>query len=269
LTKKSDLNKPIFEINKFSYIKNEKIDLFYPLLNLPDTPRIKEYEDEIADLIEKIVSEKQTIINVFLNDDNRIGLINTKKMTKKEKIGIELLKFLYRHQKFSEIYYIHNPNKYGKSLEAITNKIFEKLNEEEITRSKDSKPIFILINNFEKIKSIKYNIDPLELLDNAQYLILSNNEIIINKEEYINETETKYNKKYKNKIIINNSKLEIIQKNLESLKPKNSKINESNKRKVNNINLEDNTLFDDLNLICNYSFNSEENSSNKGEAYDI
>ena len=269
LTKKSDLNKPIFEINKFSYIKNEKIDLFYPLLNLPDTPRIKEYEDEIADLIEKIVSEKQTIINVFLNDDNRIGLINTKKMTKKEKIGIELLKFLYRHQKFSEIYYIHNPNKYGRSLEAITNKIFEKLNEEEITRSKDSKPIFILINNFEKIKSIKYNIDPLELLDNAQYLILSNNEIIINKEEYINETETKYNKKYKNKIIINNSKLEIIQKNLESLKPKNSKINESNKRKVNNINLEDNTLFDDLNLICNYSFNSEENSSNKGEAYDI
>lgn len=269
MTKKSDLNKPIFEINKFSYIKNEKIGLFYPLLNIPDTPRIKEYDYEIKDIIEKIVSEKQTIINVFLNDDNRIGLINTKKITKKEKIGIELIKFFYRHQNFSEIYYIHNPNKYGRSLEAITNKIFEKLNEEEITRSKDSNPIFILINNFEKIKSIKYNIEPLELIDNVQYLILSNNEIIINKDEHTNEKETKNDKKYKNKIIINNSKLEIVQKNLESLKPKNSKINESNKRKINNINLESDNLFDDLNLICNYPFNSEENFSNKGEAYDI
>ena len=271
LTKKTDLNKPIFEVNKFSYIKNEKMHFFYPLLNLPDTPRIKEYEDEIYDLIEKIVSEKQKFVNVFLNDDNRIGLINTKKMTKKEKIGIELLKFFYRHQIFSEIYYIHNPNKYGRSLEAITNKIFEKLNEEEITRSKDSKPIFILINNFEKIKSIKYNIDPLELLDHAQYLTLSNNEIIINKDGYTNEIETKYDKKHKNKIIVNNSKLGIVQKNLESLKPKNRIINESNKRKINkiNINLEDDHLFDDFDLIFNYSFNSDENLSNKGEVYDI
>ena len=271
LTKKSDLNKAIFEINKFSYIRNEKIYLFYPLLNLPDTPRIKEYEDEISELIEKIVIEKQKFINVYLNDDNRIGLINTKKMTKKEKIGIELIKFFYRHQKFSEIYYINNPNKYGRSLEDITNKLFEKLKEEEITRPEDSSPIFILINNFEKIKSIKNNIDPLELLDNVQYLILSNNEIIINKDGDTKEMETKYDKKYTNKIIINNSKVEIVQKNLEFLKPKNEKNNEYIKKRINNyINFEEDNIFDDLELICNYSFDSdEENMNNKNEIYDI
>ena len=264
LTRKSDLNiSIILEKYKLSNKKHEELILYYPLINLPVHQRIKSYEDDIFNLICRIILKKQKFINVYLNNDNRIGIENSKKLTKKAKIGIEIMKFLYRHQSFNELYYVYNPQKYGKSLKEITYKIIKNnKNEEKTPKYEESSHAFILINNFEKIKSIKYQFEPLELLDNVQYLIMSSNEMIINKDENNNESETMYDKKYKNKIVINNSYIEIDKILLTKNSFKEKKIEKFKLDiKNNNYNKINNNIFKDFKSILSYSFDSDKNLS--------
>lgn len=57
--------------------------------------RNKDYADEIFDLIEQILSHKQDLINVYLNNDKRKKIGNFEKVIdKKTLICIEIMRFL-------------------------------------------------------------------------------------------------------------------------------------------------------------------------------
>ena len=74
LTKQIDNGKNIenieYENNIYKDGKGEKIFLYYPFPDLPfNNLRNKDYTDEIFYLIQQILSQKQDLINVYLNID--------------------------------------------------------------------------------------------------------------------------------------------------------------------------------------------------------
>ena len=217
LTKQIDNGKNIenikYENNIYKDGKGEKIFLYYPFPDLPfNNLRNKDYADEIFDLMQQILSQKQDLINVYLNNDKRKKIGNLEKIIdKKALISVEIMRFLYRHQSYSKLYYIFNPKKYGIDLKEISeNKIFENLKSDE--EFECSNKAFILINNFDKIKSYKYIRRPIYLLDNLQYLVMTKKEIIININEDKDYNES--DRKYKNKILVKDSKYKVISKSL-------------------------------------------------------
>ena len=175
---------------------------------------------------------------------------------KKTLISVEIMRFLYRHQSYSKLYYIFNPKKYDIDLKEISeNKIFENLKSDE--EFECSNKAFILINNFDKIKSYKYIRRPIYLLDNLQYLVMTKKEIIININEDKDYNES--DRKYKNKILVKDSKYKVISK---SLIPEKNNINEFNNIKMKN------NLFENYNSIFEDSFESQKTWGSNNESND-
>ena len=221
LTKyKEDLSQSIILKKKDENIENEKevegqVIFEYPLLKLPIADlHIKTYTDDIIKIIILILSGKQ-IINIYSNDDLKL---KNEKYNIKEIISFEIMKFLYRHQKFNgNIFYIDNPKKYGSTLKAITNDILgenkiKNFPNENTTNVENINTGFIVINKFDKINKIQgFDKDIIfeEVPDNFQYLIISklpidkkySYEIKINNEENFGKKnkKSKKNKKKDNK----------------------------------------------------------------------
>ena len=303
LTNKNNL------INYIKYENNnqEKIFLNQPLINIPShTPIKKDYVDEIFKIIKIILSGEHQFINVYLNQDDKIKENNSKKINKKSLIGIEIMKFLYRHQSFDKLYYIYNPQKYGKSLKEIINNVLENESEgETIGSSYDSLTKFILINDYTKIKNKDKELykeneviyeEPLTLMDNVQYLIMTKKEIIIDNND---KFKTK-DKDIKKSVIMKNTDFDIYKINLEdsvklegSKKIKKLKTNKDDNKTItdigeNNINIEDSKIdtnsinifednkkivnekciFKDFNSIFDYSFESDKTISSCDESDD-
>ena len=238
--------------------KDQEIFLYYPFPNLPDNNlRNKDFSDEIFDIIKQITKNIHDLINIYIKNDNRVNLGYSRKINKKTLISIEIMRFLYRHQQFNELFYVFNPKKYGSSLTEISDNIM--LNSKSEGQSSNS--AFILINNFERIKPFKYLGRSLELNENVCYLVMSKREIILNvdKNKY-NESD----KKYKNKILVDKSEYKILKKCLEpdifsSKKNTNKDLVQENNHQI------DNKIFEDISIF-NKSFDSEKTWSSKNES---
>ena len=258
---------------------NGKVVLNNPLLNLPiNLPRCKDYTDEIFELIKMIISGKEKFINVYLNNDSRCFEHNSKKINKKTIIGIELMKFFHRHQTFGKLYYIFNPQKYIASLSEILYNVLETSKPIESLRSSAKE----IVNDIIKTQTLSTNINKklsifilinyignkypfpaqsIKLLNNVQYLIISNKEIIVdsNKDNY--EIEHNFHNKYKNRIMINDIDFNIYKYCL--IEPKKSKktgSKDKNNKKNNKLEKE-NGMFKHFKSIFDYSFESD-NTSN-------
>ena len=226
LTNKNNLNK---YINYKNYHNYRKIDLNQPLIEIPPNVLLFQnyyYAYEIYKIIKIILSEKHQFINVYLSNDDRIKIYNSRNINKKSIISIEIMKFLYRHQSFEKLYYIYKPEKYGKSLKEIIDNILEKGNStkvinDENKNNNDNLTKFILINNYTKFKNKDKKLneekkvifeEPIKLKDKVKYLIMTKKEIIIDKENKIKSND----KKYKNEIIMKNIDFDIYKIKLES-----------------------------------------------------
>jgi hypothetical protein len=120
LTNKNNI---IYSIKYEDHKKQGSIHLNHPLINLPTNYLISDdYVKYIFNIIKIILSGEQ-FINVYMRQDNKRKSKNCKQLNKKTIIGIEIMKFLYRHQIFDKLYYIRRPEKYGKSLNEIINKV--------------------------------------------------------------------------------------------------------------------------------------------------
>ena len=303
LTNKNNL------INYIKYGKNKdqgRVYLNQPLVNIPPyAPLCKDYAYEIYNIIKLILSGEYQFINVFLNQDDRIQENNSKKLNKKSIIGLEIIKFLYRHQRFDKLYYIYNPQKYGKSLKEIIDNALQSESGGEIIyadndKDNDNLTKFILINNYTKIKNKDKKLnkekgvifeEPIKLKDKIKYLIMTKNEIIFDKENKIKSND----KKYKNEIIMKNidfSFCKICLKNHNENYKKFSKNtintdeniittneneinideNSMNNNKINIIEDDDKNLMKENNLLMNfksifeYSFDSNDSSSYYSES---
>ena len=170
------------------------------------------------------------------------------------------MKFFHRHQTFSQLYYIYNSKKYGYSLNQIIDKVLEGEKSGKVSHLNKNKKYssFILINynknNFNLIEE-----EPLKLLDNVQYLIMTKNEIIINKEK-LTTACPEFDKKNKNKIMIYNPDFEIYKVDLKA-----HFIKSKNQKKINNNSEKDNLILKDFNSILNYSFESAKSMSYKSD----
>ena len=275
------------KINKFVSLKNNKIKtsikyekdktfgkifLDKPLLDLPvKASHFKYYSEEIFDLIKLILSEKKQFINIYLNNDLRVLEKNTKKFNKKTLIGIEIMKFFYRHQTFNKLYYVYNGLQYGNTLNEIFNKVLKNEKDNEPVNRNRKYTSFILINNYEKnYLSIE---DPITLLSHVQYLIMSKKDIIF----YNNEDDKFFKKRHKNKIMMTNKIPLFYQNSLidhENKSKKDSKKNKNKKSKKDNENKEDKK---DINIMngfksifeCSFESKSENDSLDKESDSDI
>jgi hypothetical protein len=270
LTKQADKGQkiPSFIYEKNIFKENEKekgkeIFLYYPFPDLPyNYLRNKNYANEIFDIIKKIIKQRYDLLNICIKDDNRINLDYSRKINKRTLISIEIMRFLYRHQIFNDLFYVFNPKKYGYSLKNISdNIIYNNLigNESE---SETSNSIFILINNFDRIKPFKYLGDNLELAQNVQYLVMSKKDIIMNVNEK-NCDGCLSDKKYKKKILVNDKKYKIFTKFLESDVFNGKKNFKKNNLKENQVI--NNELFENFSIF-NDSFHSEKTWSSKSES---
>ena len=158
--------------------------LLYSLLdfhiNINDC-RNNNYTDYILKIIEFILSGKQ-IINIYSKNDTQEEIGESKKkMSIKTIISIEVVKFLYRHQKFNgKLFYLFNPRTYGYSLKEITYNLIgvkkAKINSKEKTEIIGKiNSAFIVINNYEKRSKYQGsdNYFFYDIPENFQYLIIS------------------------------------------------------------------------------------------------
>ena len=257
LTNKNNIKSSI----KYKSRKNQgSIYLNQKLIEMPTNYLLnKDFLEEIMTIIKEILSGEK-FINVYINNDNRIKEKNYKALNKKTMISIEIMKYLYRHQLFDKLYYIDNPQKYGKSLNEIINNVLEKVEKrEEYTPSETTdiigKPltIFILINNYEKAKEktkkkeLKYE-EPLKLIDNVNYLVVTKNKIIVDN----NINDNTNNDNIKNEIIMKGIDFNIKTIQLEDY----IKFGKSKKSKSNKKNTNENKI------IINEE--NEKNENNKG-----
>ena len=282
--------------------KNGKITYVYPLLHLPYSDfRNDKYTDDILHLIKLILSSGKKVINIHSKND--VPLKN-EKLNVKTIISFEIMRFLYRHQKFNgKIFYVSNPKKFGLTINKITNSILGEKKSLNISKLKISykeevSSAFIVINNYEKIKKIlkKLNINFVdEIPKNYHYLILSKlpidraytYEITIKKQEQSNSNlsdVSKKSSKNKNKSkgassknqIINNQNKNIISSEL-TPKPtrSDSLINKKNSKGKKRETKEDlKTRYDresDFTIIDHISSSDSNNSksnSSESEEYD-
>ena len=235
--KKLDKENTIYEQKKLDECNGKGI-FFYPLivyhspLDILDLKTDK-YTDDILHLIKLILNGKH-IINIYSkNDKPIINKFNTKVM-----ISNEVIKFLYRHQKFNELFFIYNSKKYGNTLKEITNNIIKpkKMNnnseENNTINNEPLNSVFFVINNYDKIRKRKGNHGKDIFFDDIpkkyQYLIISkspiNNVKIENYEIDIQRESSNTKSNTNNIIIINNS-------NNKNSNNKNKKEKEKKKKK--------------------------------------
>ena len=279
-------------INQKKYeekVKKGEIIFVYPLLQIPVVDlHNKNYTGHILHLIKLIINGEE-IINLYAKNDMPL---KEEKLNIKTIIAFEIMRFLYRHQKFNDkIFYISNPKKYGYTLKAITKAIIgEKKNnaKEKNISFDDNEKGFIVINNFEKVnksqgKDNKNFIDDIPY--NYQYLIISKfpidkatiYEIQINKDENTGG-KPKKNKKNKNKIKKISFKNKKTDKNSGDSQntiinnSPNKKKNSQNNQKDNNIKIESRydkvTDFTILDYLSSDSDNSD-SSHSKSEDSDF
>ena len=183
----------------------------YPLPQIPLVElHFNMYSDDILHLIRLIVTHKKKIINIYSKNDNLIKPMN---LNIKTIISLEIMRFLYRHQKYKgKIFYISNPRNRGHTLKEIANDI---IGEKKKNISKSNTTIiiekieqaFIVINNFDKIpKDYLENKSFFDETRNFQFLILSKKPIdkvntyeLVLKKENPEIHEHKGKKKRKNK----------------------------------------------------------------------
>ena len=245
------IEKGIEKVGKIMYI--------YPLLQIPSMDLHNNFfTDDILHLINLILSPNKQILNIHLQKDVQL---KNHKLNIKTIISFEIMRFLYRHQKFNgKIYYVSNP-KFGVTLKEITNNVIgekriKNTSKEKITFVEDISSAFIVINNFEKISKVKgkkkvktYFFDGIP--KNYHYLILSklpierafNYEISVKKEDInIANIGKKSSKKNKNKL---------------------RKI--SSKNKINNINNDSNNIQPTPNLNNNKNNNLISNKKSNSD----
>ena len=235
--KKLDKENTIYEQKKLDECNGKGI-FFYPLivyhspLDILDLKTDK-YTDDILHLIKLILNGKH-IINIYSKND--IPIIN--KFNTKVMISNEVIKFLYRHQKFNELFFIYNSKKYGNTLKEITNNIIKpkKMNnnseENNTINNEPLNSVFFVINNYDKIRKRKGNHGKDIFFDDIpkkyQYLIISkspiNNVKIENYEIDIQRESSNTKSNTNNIIIINNS-------NNKNSNNKNKKEKEKKKKK--------------------------------------
>ena len=170
------------------------------------------------------------------------------------------MRFLYRHQIFNELFYVYNPKKYGFSIKEISdNIIFNNLigGDSDI---ESSNSIFILINNFDRIKPIKHLGDTFEIDENVQYLVMTKKEIINNMNNK-KCNDSSFDENHKRKLMENeNDESKIFKKILKSDifdgKKNWKKDILKKKQQIRNESFENFSIFND-------SFHSEKNWSSK------
>ena len=240
-------------------VGNEKEIFFYPLIEYHISInnfdfRTDEYTDYIIKLI-KLILKGNHIINIYSKNDIPINKLNTKL-----KISNEVIKFLYRHQKFNKFFFIYNSKKFGGTLKEITNNIIgiKKKNnnskENNAIISETLKSAFFVINNYDEIKKRKGNQGKDIFFDdvpkNYQYLIISksiininNSKNIINKvtnEEIDIKNNNKNNNNNNNSNNNNNNSNNNNNNNKKKKKKKKKKDKNKNKKNKNSENLEKN-----------------------------
>ena len=215
-----------------------KIMYTYPLLQIPSADlHINFFTDDILHLIRLILSPNKQIINIHLQKDVQLKY---HKLNIKTIISFEIMRFLYRHQKFNgKIYYASNP-KLGVTLKEITNNVVRaKMNKnnskEKINFVEDITSAFIVVNNYEKINKVKGNKKgKISFFDgipkNYHYLILSKLPI-----------ERAYNYEI-------SSKKEDINLNIENFGKKSSKKNKNKLKKISSKNKINNQIKDSNNF---------------------
>jgi hypothetical protein len=205
--------------------------------------RTDEYTDYILHLI-KLILKGNHIINIYSKNDIPINKFNTKVM-----ISNEVIKFLYRHQKFNKLFFIYNSKKFGSSLNEITNKIIGINNMNYNSKVSSStivneplKSAFFVINKFDKIIKKKENQEKNNFFDdveiNFQYLIISKNRIN-GVENFEIDIHRKISSSKSNTNISNNSKKNK-NKNKYSKYPAKNIIKDNNSHSVDNSNLNNN-----------------------------
>ena len=253
--KKFDKENTIYDQKKLEGCNGKGI-FFYPLivyhiqLNILDL-RTDEYTDYILHLIKLILKGNQ-IINIYSKNDMPINKFNTKVM-----ISNEVIKFLYRHQKFNKIFFIYNSKKYGKTLKDITDKIIGINNMNDISKenttiiNKPLKSAFFVINNYDKIKKRKGNQEEDNFFDdvqnNFQYLIISKNPI-----NSVKNYEIDIHREYSN-IKSNGNNSNNHKKNKHSKYPSKNIINDNNSHSVDKEDLNPNLNNNNLPKNKNYS----------------
>ena len=276
-------------------IKDGEIVYVYPLLQIPFVDlHNKNYTEHILHLIKLILSGEQ-IINIFAKNDIPIK----ENLNIKTIIAFEIMRFLYRHQKFNgRILYASNPKNLGFTLSEITNKIIGKIHnisKEKSLNFEEMKSAFIVINNFEKVKKLKGNKGKKGFFENIpyniQYLIISKNpidkattyEIPISKDDNSGgggkPKGDKKNKKNKNKLKKISSKNKIFDKSKNSGEMTDKEnINNSSpdKKKDSQTNKKDNKLqiksrYDketDFTILAHISSDSDNSGSSLSNSED-
>jgi len=268
--KKFDKEMTIYDQKKLDGCNGKGI-FFYPLivyhiqLNILDL-RTDEYTDYILHLI-KLILKGNRIINIYSKNDIPKNNFNTKVM-----ISNEVIKFLYRHQKFNKLFFIYNSKKYGNTLKDITNKIIDKNNMNNISKenttivSERPKSAFFVINNYDKIRKRKGNQEEDHFFDNFdkdfQYLIISKNPINSVK-NYEIDTHREYNSIKSNSNNNNNHK-----KNKDSKYPSKNLINDNNSHSVDKEDINPNLNNNNLSKNKNYSASKKRNNDQLKIRYD-
>ena len=250
---------------------NGKAIFFYPLIEYHSSfnfleLRTNKYTNYILDLI-KLILKGNHIINIYSKIDITIKNFNTKVM-----ISNEVIKFLYRHQKFNKLFFIYNSKKYGNTLKDITNKIIDKNNMNNISKenttivSERPKSAFFVINNYDKIRKRKGNQEEDHFFDNFdkdfQYLIISKNPINSVK-NYEIDTHREYNSIKSNSNNNNNHK-----KNKDSKYPSKNLINDNNSHSVDKEDINPNLNNNNLSKNKNYSASKKRNNDQLKIRYD-
>ena len=255
--------------------------LLYSLLdfhiNINDC-RNNNYTDYILKIIEFILSGKQ-IINIYSKNDTQEEIGESKKkMSIKTIISIEVVKFLYRHQKFNgKLFYLFNPRTYGYSLKEITYNLIgvkkAKINSKEKTEIIGKiNSAFIVINNYEKRSKYQGsdNYFFYDIPENFQYLIISKKpidnvftyEIVIKGSDNSKKKRTnkKKHKKDKMKKIKSKNKINNSDFSSEDINPHsdfNNDISNLSKGEIESQNKDDNE-----NIKSRYDNTSEESGEN-------
>ena len=238
---------------------HEKIVLNPPLLYLPENiPRCKDYSNEILELIDIIISGNKQFINIYLNNDFKIHENGSKNLNKKSKISVELIKFFHRHQTFKKIYYIHNPQKYGITLNEVIDN-FLKAQPQDFVKDHGNHQFssLLVVNNYEQKK--KNYEKPINLLNDIQYLVMTKYEI---KFSNIKDKKYSYREELANKIIEDNENF--YQK---SLKKEIVISKKSMKKKIPPVSneKEDKNILKDLESIFKYSFDVDKDYSSEDD----
>ena len=271
-----DSNKTIIIQQKKIYNRiGGKITYVYPLP--PESNVEFNYtinSDVISKLIELIFSSNNQIINIYSKYDEPIE-IGKFSLNIKTIISFEIMRIIYRHQKFNDnIYYVSMPQKYGESIQSITSSLFGENNIKNNKPKKRPEIAFIVINKYEKIqkRNEKY-IDLEDLPEKYQYLIISKKPIGENSEIFsyelkLTKKDIKDNKEEKGK---KNNKNKDKNKNIKKINSKNKLLYNKNKNSKKNIkfinNQKENNKESELSIIENKpSSDSIKSNSDKSES---